>query len=138
VLGKLAKKVGVEEDTITVGKYKEPISLFKKATPQQKKYLLDHLLLPTYNNFLHTVATDRNISIDKLKKYADGKIYIANQVKGILVDKISSLTKFKEEIKKATKAKEFAKINLSDRKMPFLNIKMDTDVGNLLKGYLQK
>jgi protease-4 len=138
VIEKLAKKIGVEEDTITVGKYKEPISFFKKATPEQKQYLLKHLLEPTYNNFLKTVAKDRNISIDKLKKYADGKIYIASSVKGILVDDISSLIEFKEKIKKETKAKEFVKINLTKKKLPFINVKVDTDLDDLLKGYLNR
>jgi len=138
VIDKLAKKIGIEEDTITVGKYKEPISLFKKATPEQKKYLLKHLLNPTYNNFLKTVAKDRNISIDKLKKYADGKIYIASSVKGIFVDKISNLIDFKEEIKKETKAKEFVKINLNKKKLPFLNVKIDTDLDELLKGFINR
>ena len=138
VIDKLAKKIGIEEDTITVGKYKEPISLFKKATPDQKKYLLKHLLNPTYNNFLKTVAKDRNISIDKLKKYADGKIYIASSVKGIFVDKISNLIDFKEEIKKETKAKEFVKINLNKKKLPFLNVKIDTDLDELLKGFINR
>lgn len=138
VIEKLAKKIGVEEDTITVGKYKEPISWFKKVTPEQKKYLLKHLLEPTYNNFLQTVAKDRNISVDKLKKYADGKIYIASNVKGILVDKISSLIEFKEKIKKETNASEFVKINLEKKKLPFLNVKVDTDLDDLLKGYLNR
>ena len=137
VLGKLAKKIGVEEDTITVGKYKEPISLFKKATPEQKKYLLDHLLLPTYNNFLKVVATDRNISLDKLKKYADGKIYIANQVKGILVDRISTLTQFKEEILKRNKKAQFVKVSLEKKKLPFFNIKLSTDLVKDLKELMQ-
>jgi protease-4 len=136
VIEKLAKKVGVEEDTITVGKYKEPISFFKKATPEQKKYLLKHLLEPTYNNFLKTVAEDRNISVNKLKQYADGKIYIASSVKGILVDKISNLIEFKEKIKKETGAKEFIKINLTKKKLPFINVKVDTDLDEMLKGYL--
>jgi protease-4 len=138
VIAKLAKKLGIEEDTITVGKYKEPISWFKKASPEQKQYLLKHLLLPTYNNFLDTVAKDRNISVQKLKKYADGKIYIASSVKGILVDQTSNLTAFKEKIKKETGTKLFVKINLAKKNLPFLNIKLDTDLDNLLKGYLNK
>ena len=137
VLGKLAKKIGIEEDNIAVGKYKEPISLFKKATPEQKKYLLDHLLLPTYNNFLKVVATDRNISLDKLKKYADGKIYIANQVKGILVDRISTLTQFKEEILKRNKKAQFVKVSLEKQKLPFFNIKLSTDLVKDLKELMQ-
>ena len=134
VIGKLAKKIGIEEDSITVGKYKEPISFFKKATPEQKKYLLSHLLLPTYNNFLKTVANDRNISIDKLKKYADGKIYIATMVKGILVDKISNLITVKENLKKKYKNKiKFVNISLEKKRVPFFNIKLSSDIGEALK-----
>ena len=134
VIGKLAKKIGIEEDTITVGKYKEPISFFKKATPEQKKYLLSHLLVPTYDNFLNTVATDRNISLNKLKKYADGKIYIASKVKGILVDKISNLITLKENLKKKYKNKiEFVNISLQNKRVPFFNIKLASDIGEALK-----
>lgn len=134
VIGKLAKKIGIEEDTITVGKYKEPVSFFKKATPEQKKYLLSHLLLPTYNNFLNTVATDRNISVNKLKKYADGKIYIASTVKGILVDKISNLITLKENLKKKYKNKiEFVNVSLQKKSLPFFNIKLSSDIGEALK-----
>jgi protease-4 len=138
VIGKLAKKVGVEEDDITVGKYKKPISLFKKTTPEEKKYLMDNLLLPTYENFLQTVAEDRNISVDKLKKYAEGKIFIATKVKGVLVDKISTLTEYENEIKKRLGKVEFINISLDKKKFPYLNIKLDSDLGEILKGYLHQ
>jgi len=138
VIGKLAKKVGVEEDDITVGKYKKPISLFKKASPEQKEYILKNLMLPTYENFLQTVAKDRNISIEKLKQYADGKIFIATKVKGIFVDKISTLTEFKNEIKKRAGDVEFVNINLNKKKFPYFNIKLNSDIGEILKGYLHQ
>ncbi len=138
VISKLAKKIGIEEDDITVGKYKKPISLFKKASSQEKEYLLNNLLLPTYENFLKTVAEDRNISLDKLKKYADGKIFIATKVKGILIDKISTLTQFKEEIKKRLGKVEFVNISLEKKKFPYFNIKLDSDLGELLKEYLNR
>ena len=137
VIKKLADKLGIQEDTLTVGKYKEPVSFFKKFSPQDKKYLLSHLLLPTYNNFLQTVAKDRNISINKLKKYADGKIYIATQVKGILVDKISSLIALKEKLKKKYHGKiEFVNIPLQKKRLPFFNIKLSSDLGEVLKRIL--
>ncbi|GAB6074339.1 signal peptide peptidase SppA [Nautilia lithotrophica] len=138
VIGKLAKKIGVEEDDIAVGKYKKPVSLFKKTSPEQKEYILKNLLLPTYENFLQTVANDRNISVDKLKQYADGKIFIATKVKGILVDKISSLIEYKNEIKKRLGDIEFVNINLDKKKFPYLNIKLDSDIGEMLKGYLHQ
>jgi len=134
VLKKLANKVGIEEDSLTVGKYKEPISFFKKFSKEDKEYLKNHLLLPTYENFLKVVAKDRNISIDKLKKYADGKIYVATLVKGILVDKISTLIEVKNALKKKYKNNiDFVDISLQKRKLPFFNIKLSSDIGEALK-----
>jgi len=134
VLKKLADKVGVEEDSLTIGKYKEPISFFRKFSKEDKKYLKTHLLLPTYKNFLKTVAQDRNISVDKLKKYADGKIYIATLVKGILVDEISNLITVKNELKKKYKGNiTFINISLEKKKLPFFNIKLSSDIGEALK-----
>ena len=133
VIGKLAKKLGIEQDNIAVGKYKEPISLFEKASKEQRKYLYSHLLNPTYENFLNIVATDRNISINKLKKYADGKIFIANQVKGILVDKISTLVETKEMIKDEVAKKfnlkkddiKFYRVSLEKKSLPFFKIEVE-------------
>ncbi len=134
VIKKLADKIGIQEDTLTVGKYKEPVSLFKKFSPEDKKYLLSHLLLPTYNNFLKTVAKDRGIPLEKLKKYANGKIYIATLVKGILVDKISNLITVKENLKKKYHGKiTFVNISLEKKHLPFFNIKLSSDIGEALK-----
>jgi len=137
VIKKLAEKLGIEEDTLTVGKYKEPVTLFKKFSPADKKYLLSHLLIPTYNNFLKTVATDRNISINKLKKYANGKIYIASEVKGILVDKISNLITVKQNLRKKFKNIQFVNISLYKKSLPFFNIKLSSDIGEALKEILK-
>ncbi len=133
VIKKLADKIGIEEDSLAIGKYKEPVSLFRKFSPKDKEYLKTHLLLPTYENFLKTVAQDRNISVKKLKKYADGKIYVANIVKGVLVDKISTLIETKEEIKKRLGDIEFYEISLEKKKLPFFNIKLSSDIGEALK-----
>jgi len=135
VIKKLADKVGVEEDSLAIGKYKQPVSLFRKFSDKDKEYLKKHLLLPTYDNFLQTVANDRNISVDKLKQYADGKIYVASIVKGVLVDKISTLIEYKEEIKKRLgKETKFIDISLAKKKpFPFFNIKLTSDIGEFLQ-----
>ncbi len=133
VIKKLADKIGIEEDSLAIGKYKQPVSWFRKFNQKDKEYLKKHLLLPTYENFLKTVARDRNISIETLKKYADGKIYIASIVKGILVDKISTLIQTKEDIKKRLGKVEFYEIPLERKKVPFFNIKLSSDIGEVLK-----
>jgi protease-4 len=146
VIKKLADKIGIESDNISVGKYKEPISAFEKASPQQKEYLNKNLLNPTYENFLEVVSNDRNISIKELKKYADGKIFIANQVKSILVDEISTLVEYKKSIKTRVskelnienKKITFVELDFEDKKFPFLNVKVESDTLKEFGNYILK
>jgi len=138
VIKKLADKIGIEEDSLAIGKYKQPVSWFRKFNEKDKEYLKKHLLLPTYENFLKIVSKDRNISIEKLKNYADGKIYVASIVKGVLVDKISTLIEFKEEIKKRVgKDAKFIEVSLKKKKPFFFNIKLTSDIGEFLQKVTQ-
>ncbi len=102
-LGELAKKVGVEEDFMAAGEFKKPISFFAKIDKKNKKYMTEHLLKPTYENFVASVAKNRGLTKEQILKVADGKIYIANvpEIKGVLVDKISSLYKVKKMIRQS-------------------------------------
>jgi len=99
---KLAQKVGVEEDDLSSGEYKKPISLFKKIGDKERAYLKEQLLTPTYNNFIDSVAVNRGIKREKLLPYTEGKIYVANspEIKGILVDEVLVIHKLKERFKK--------------------------------------
>ena len=137
-LGELAKKVGVAEDTLAAGKYKKPISVFRKIDEENRKYMTEHLLKPTYENFVNAVATNRGISREKLLPFTDGKIYIANaaEIRGILVDDISSLYKLKQALrKKYGKEVVFEKIE-TEKKYPFLpEIKVDIGLESLLKNF---
>jgi len=58
---------------------------------------------------------------------------VATLVKGVLVDKISSLIQTKEEIKKRLGNIEFYEIPLEKKKLPFFNIKLSSDIGEALK-----
>jgi protease-4 len=103
-IGELANKLGVEEDNFSYGKYKEPISLFRKLNKEDKKYLNDHMLEPMYNNFLNALSKNRGIKKEEIIKLADGKIYLGNdkRIKNILIDSVTSLTALKNKIKKET------------------------------------
>lgn len=121
-IGKLAETIGIEEDDLSSGKYKKPISMFKKMGEEEKKYLKEQLLTPTYNNFIDSVAMNRNIDKEKLLPYTEGKIFIANNtsIQGILVDKISVLHALKADMKKHL-----------DKKVSFVNILPSDEVGFL-------
>lgn len=132
---KLAETIGVEEDNVVVGDYKVPATLFKNVTEDQKTYLKENMLMPTYNNFMNVVAENRDINLTKLEKYAQGKIFIANKksIQGVLVDEIKNLTQFKIEIKERL-AKEnnikpkdvrFIKSGKESSGFPLFNIELD-------------
>ncbi len=126
-IGELAKKIGIEEDDISSGKYKKPISLFKKVSQENREYIKKQLLIPVYNNFINTVAKNRGINIEKLLPYTEGKVFIANakEIQGVLLDKISNLNKVKEEIK-----------NRVGKKVSFVDI-MPKEKFNLLKDKIE-
>jgi len=121
-LGKLAETIGIEEDDLSSGKYKKPISLFKKVSDEERAYLQKQLLTPTYNNFINSVAVNRGISRAKLLPFTEGKIFVANapDIKGILVDDIIVYHKLKENIQKSL-----------DLNVTFVNIMPEEKVGFL-------
>ncbi|MDM5270951.1 signal peptide peptidase SppA [Sulfurovum sp. zt1-1] len=135
-LGELAEKVGIEEDNLAAGKYKQPISLFKKVEGDEKKYIEDHLLMPTYENFINAVVANRGITKEKLLPFTEGKIYVANapEIQGVLVDKITSLYQIKKEIRQrlGEKTVKFETMNLKDQPSFFPKVQVDMGVDKLL------
>jgi protease-4 len=135
-LGELAKKVGVEEDYMAAGKFKKPISLFAKIDEENRKYMTDHLLKPTYNNFVSSVAKNRGLSKEQILAVADGKIFVANlpEIQGILVDEISSLYQVKKKIRERYTGKvDFVNVNLDKKESFFPAVKLDLGLDALLK-----
>ena len=121
-IGKLAEKVGIEEDDLSSGEYKKPISFFKKVGDKERAYLKAQLLTPTYNNFIDSVAVNRGIDRAKLLPYTEGKIFVANspEIKDILVDEILVLHRLKSRIKKRL-----------DKKISFVDIMPSDELGFL-------
>jgi len=140
-LGELAKKVGITEDYLAAGKYKKPVSLFRKINEENRGYMVSHLLKPTYENFLNAVASNRGIEKTKLLPFAEGKIYIANapEIQGILVDEISSLYQLKNKLRKRYGEHiVFEEIRMEE-KYPFLpEIKIDLGFKEIMEGLMLK
>ena len=121
-MGELAKKIGVEEDFMAAGKFKKPISYFAKIDDENKKYMTEHLLKPTYENFVQSVADNRGLKKEDIIPFAEGKIFIANipEIQGILVDEISTLYHVKEKIRKDLNASDVNFVTISLEKEPSL------------------
>jgi len=138
-LEELAKKIGVDEDYLAAGKFKKPISLFKKIDEENRNYMIEHLLKPTYENFINSVAKNRGLKPEQIRPYAEGKIYVANapEIQGILVDEISTLYRVKAKIRRSLGIEklEFVTIPM-EKQFPFLpKLKVDLNLKALTEQF---
>ena len=120
---------------MAAGKFKKPISMFAKIDDENRKYMTENLLKPTYDNFVQSVADNRGLKIEDILAVAEGKIFIANvpEIQGVLVDEISSLYKVKKQIRASYKDEvDFVKVNLDKEVSFFPSIKVDLDLDTAL------
>lgn len=134
IVPELAKRVGVDEDDIYAGKFKKPLSMFKKSSEEDKGYIKENLLYPVYENFITVVSLGRGLSKDDIEnKYGEGRIFIANQVKGSLVDEITHIGLVKQQLLKAVKKMYpenevgFSEIDLRSSHGSLFNVKFEIE-----------
>ncbi|HHD77917.1 MAG TPA: signal peptide peptidase SppA, partial [Campylobacteraceae bacterium] len=132
-LSELAQKLGVKEDTITAGKFKQPFSLLKEMSPENRSYIEKQLLKPAYRNFLTDVAHNRGVDIKKMQRFAEGKVYIASmpEIRGILVDKITNLYKLKAQLKKEYRDADFEEVGKRERPRDLFRVFFEKSLGVL-------
>jgi len=132
----LAKKIGVEEDYLAAGKYKKPISPFRKITQEDEDYIVKQIISPMYENFMKSVAINRDIKLEKVRELAEGKVYLANdpEIKNFLVDEISALYKIQKDMREKYPKIKFYNITQKENKSIFgTNIKLDLNIDEAIK-----
>ena len=95
---KLAKKYGVEFETIKSGQYKDIMSPTREMTKEERD-ILQEMIDHSYEQFVKVIAEGRGMTEKEVKKIADGRIYDGRQAKelnlidefGYLDDVISSM-----------------------------------------------
>lgn len=88
---KLMAKLGLQMNVIKSGKYKDSGSPFRMMTEADRKYFLG-VVDNSYDQFLNVVAKQRKIPIDKLRKFANGRVFTGEQALKLgLVDTLGSL-----------------------------------------------
>jgi protease-4 len=74
----LMSKLGIKLDVIKTGQFKDTGSMFREMTPAEQQLLKD-MLMDVYDQFVEAVAEGRNMTVDEVKKYADGRIFSGRQ-----------------------------------------------------------
>jgi protease IV len=101
----LFARIGVEQQTIKTGPYKDIFSPFRPISDPEKE-LLQGLLTSTYEEFVSDVAKGRKMDVAAVKKLADGRIYTGTQAKANgLVDAIGTYEDAVADLRKQVRAK---------------------------------
>ena len=82
----LAEKLGVKEEKIKSGLYKDMLSMFRPMTPEERT-MIQGMVDDIYGQFVTTVAEGRHMDINKVKAIADGRVITGRQAQALgLVD----------------------------------------------------
>jgi protease-4 len=86
----LLDRVGIEATILKSGPYKDAGSIFRPLTEDEKKVLMA-TIRDIYQQFVETVAKARNLPLEKVKKFADGRVFTGRQAKEYgLVDELGN------------------------------------------------
>ena len=77
-LERLLEKIGVSFKVIKSGPYKD-ILAFDRELTEAEQQILQELIDTSYQQFVETVAQGRNLPVEKVKSFADGRIFTGQQ-----------------------------------------------------------
>lgn len=84
----LTERLGVRDESVVSGPYKEVPSFFRPMTAEERAYL-QNIVDALYTRFVKTVADGRRMKEADVRKVADGRVFTAEQAKALgLVDAI--------------------------------------------------
>ena len=86
----LLEKVGVSFKVIKSGPYKDILAFDRELLIEEQEILQD-MIDNTYQQFVETVAEARKLSVETVKKFADGRIFTGKQAVELgLVDRLGT------------------------------------------------
>lgn len=89
-LERLLERVGVSFKVIKSGPYKDILSFDRELTDGEKE-ILQSLIDVSYHQFVQTVADARQLSVETVKSFADGRIFTGEQALSLgLVDRLGT------------------------------------------------
>lgn len=105
-ISELANKLGIQQQTIAAGEYKEIGTFTRKWTPEERVFLKD-LINEEYNMFVSDVADARGLDVKASKEYADGKVFSAKKALQLgLIDTIGTQNQAIEMLKTLSEVKD--------------------------------
>jgi protease IV len=89
-LERLLDKVGVSFKVVKSGPYKD-ILAFDRELTSEEEHILQELIDTSYQQFVETVARGRNLEVETVKSFADGRVFTGQQALELgLVDRLGT------------------------------------------------
>ncbi len=89
-LERLLDKVGVSFKVVKSGPYKDILAFDRELTSEEEN-ILQELIDTSYQQFVETVAKGRNLDVETVKSFADGRVFTGEQALALgLVDRLGT------------------------------------------------
>ena len=137
-VAELAKKLGISEQIITAGEYKQMGTFTREWTPKEKGALKE-LIDDAYALFVKDVSEARGLDANNPKEFANARVFIAGKALHVkLIDEIGSISEAKEKLETLAnvKAPIWEKPDKMDKWMKRLESSAQLPIFNLM-GYLK-
>ncbi len=107
---KLLETLGIGQETLSTGKFKDVPSVMRALNPEERSYL-QGLLQDLYDQFVNLVATSRKMALGEVQKFADGRIFTGKEAQKLgLVDSLGGQSRALAELRKRTGVGEDVKL----------------------------
>jgi len=137
-VAELAKKLGISEQIITAGDYKQMGTFTREWTPKERGALKE-LIDDAYTLFITDVATARGLNLAKPNEFANAQVFIANKALSIhLIDEVGSIQDAKNKLEELTQVKSavWEKPDKMDKWLKKIESSSKLPIFNLM-GYLK-
>ena len=114
-ISNLAGKIGIKEQVVKVGEFKEAGTIMREWN-QKERESLQQLAGKSYELFINEVATARKLDINATDKWANAKVFLAQEAKELgLIDGISNY----KDVKKIVETQSGVTVPLWQENPPF-------------------
>ena len=133
----LLDKIGVQTGTVQSGQYKDILSPYRDTTPDERT-LLQGIVVESYQQFLEAIVAGRDLSVDQIKPWADGRVFTGTQAQDAkLVDSLGNYTDALDKVVELANIKGKPKVrNYTGSRWPeSLEQLFSSSLDQLLPGY---
>ncbi|MDR0762750.1 MAG: signal peptide peptidase SppA [Campylobacteraceae bacterium] len=132
----LAKKIGISEQVVSAGDFKEAGTIMRKWTKEEKDSLQE-LVDDIYNLFVDDIIQARGLEREKVNEFANARVFIAAKAKTAgLIDEVGSIEDAKDALIRIANIQnpEWKEPDLIDKLSKKLASQVKSEIGSLLFG----